>query len=59
MNEISMMNGVVVERIAEGISNCAGELSSGALANVEPERQNMASDPEMSQLKIVSLHLGE
>src|SRR2546426_2036411 len=43
------MKGVVVEKIAAEISACVGELSSGVLADFEPERHSMANDPEMSK----------
>jgi len=49
VNEISLMKGVVVEKIAAEISACAGELSSGVLADVAPERHKMPNDPEISQ----------
>src|SRR5882672_2316701 len=49
VNEISLMNGVVMERIAAEISTCAGELSSGALADATLERHKMPNDPEISQ----------
>ncbi len=38
-----------MEKIAAEISACVGELSSGVLADVEPERHSMANDREMSQ----------
>src|SRR6266446_3158135 len=49
VNEISLMNGVVMERIAAEISTCAGELSSGGFAEATPERHKMPNDPEISQ----------
>src|SRR6266849_9779205 len=48
VNEISLINGVVVERIAAEISTCAGELSSGGFAEATPERHKMPNNPEIS-----------